>query len=170
MSVSSPPLTHIFDMKNFKLFVPIVFGLLIVLNIRAGSPTDFNSDSVKITEPTTDLVEITPGKDYDFSYLKPGETAELVYNDNDGNPIRYRITRTTSGIDIAVYRSSLEKADPDTAITFKGPRGVVSSTTVGEINSQRCGWLCIIAHVVCVKVHIGPPGNTWEWDCSSNDD
>jgi hypothetical protein len=155
-------------MKKFRHFIPIVFGLLLMLNMQANNPIKEYCDPPCVTEASPDLIVLIPGKEYDFSYLKPGETAELSYEDNKGNPIRYRVTRTSGGLDVAVYTSSLQDADPGTRITFKGPNGVVSSSTIGEIVSRRCGWLCVIAHVFCVKIHLGPPGNTWEWDCSGS--
>ncbi|MCW5519927.1 hypothetical protein J1N09_08770 [Aureitalea sp. L0-47] len=155
-------------MKNFRHFIPIVFGLLLMMSVRASNNTNIGCSPMCVEECSSDPIVLSPGKEYDFSYLKPGETAELAYEDDKGNPIRYRVTRTSGGLDVAVYTSSLQKADPNTVIAFKGPKGVVSSSTVGEIVSQRCGWLCVIAHVFCVKVHLGPPGNTWEWDCSGS--
>ena len=157
-------------MKKIRHFSPVVLGLLLMLNLQAMNHVETYSEALCIEESAPDLIVLSPGKEYDFSYLKPGETAEVSYDDIKGNPIRYRITRTSSGLDVAVYMSSLQKADPSTNIVFKGPRGVVSSSTVGELVSNRCGSLCVLAHFFCVKVHLGPPGNTWEWDCTNDDD
>jgi hypothetical protein len=154
-------------MKNFKFQTALLLGLLFVGHTYAKTV------SYNLCEESNGVIPIVavlddPGKDYDFSYLKPGETTDITGYDSNGKPFKYRVTRTSNGIDVAVYSNSIKDTDPNTAITFRGPKGVVSSTTLGEVSSQRCGWICVIAHVFCVKIHVGPPGNTWEWDCDTS--
>lgn len=153
-------------MKNFKLFAAFLFGMLLLG--QANANTNYCELSVETDCVFLDASSTAgPGKDYDFSSLKPGETADIPGYDNNGKQFMYRVTKTSNGIDVAVYSNSLKDVDPNTVIAFKGPNGEVTSTSLGEVTSQRCGWLCVLAHVFCVKVHIGPPGNTWEWDCDT---
>jgi hypothetical protein len=158
-------------MKNFNFLATFLIALFLMGYTNARSLTVDSFDRSECLKPCTSPVD-NPGKDYDFSYLKPGETADVNGYDSNGKAFKYRVTRTSSGIDIAIYSNSIKNADPNTVVTFKGPKGVVSSTTLGQVGSQRCGWICVLAHVFCVKVHLGPPGNTWEWDCdtSTNED
>jgi Neuraminidase (sialidase) len=156
-------------MKIFKLLTGFILGTLFMGqtygNVISVSPNDQSSYISHLSSAID-----SPGKDYDFSYLKPGETMDITGYDSNGKPFKYRVTRTSNGVDVAIYSDTIRNADPGTVITFKGPEGIISSTTLGQVSSQRCGSLCILAHFFCVKVHIGPPGNTWEWDCSKNDD
>lgn len=112
-------------------------------------------------------------KEYDFSYLKVGQFTEFNGYDSQGNEFIYRVTRVQKGIDVAVKSETLNNVDTNTVVVFRGPNGVVTSVRLGDVATQRCGWLCLLAHICCVKIHIGPPGNTWEWDCdcvNSNED
>jgi hypothetical protein len=104
-------------------------------------------------------------KEYDFSKLSIGQFTEIIGYDSRGNQFTYRVTRVRSGIEIAVKTETLQHVDGSTTIVFKGPNGIVKTVRLGEIAGQRCGWLCVLAHVCCIKIHLGPPGNTWEWDC-----
>lgn len=153
-------------MKNFKLYAALLVGMLLMGHAHSKTIpcTPIEKSTCEITDK---IVTDAPGKDYDFSSLKPGETADVPGYDRSGKKFMYRVTKTSNGIDVAVYTNSLKNIDPDTQIAFKGPNGEISSTTVGQVSAQRCGWICVLAHVFCVKIHLGPPGNTWEWDCDT---
>ncbi len=153
-------------MKNFKLYAALLFGILLMGQAHAkNNPCNLGEKSTCVIVET--VINDSPGKDYDFSSLKPGETADIPGYDGNGKKFMYRVTKTSNGIDVAVYTNSLKNIDPSTEIAFKGPNGEISSTTVGQVSAQRCGWICVLAHVFCVKIHLGPPGNTWEWDCDT---
>ncbi len=163
---STPSQIQQLIMKNFNFLATCLIAMFVMGATNAKSLDVDSSDQSECLTPFAS--PDNPGKDYDFSYLKPGETADISGYDSNGRTFKYRVTRTSGGIDVAVYSASIKNADPNTVVTFKGPNGVISSTTLGQVASQRCGWLCVLVHVFCVKVHIGPPGNTWEWDCDTS--
>ncbi|MBT8262755.1 MAG: hypothetical protein KJO05_08035 [Bacteroidia bacterium] len=156
-------------MKIFKLVTVVLLGTLLMGQTYGNEISNNPGDQTNCISPFSSVND-SPGKDYDFSYLKPGETADITGYGSAGKAFTYRITRTSNGIDVAIYSDTIRNVDPRTVITFKGPKGVTNTTTLGQISSQRCGWLCVIAHVFCVKIHLGPPGNTWEWDCDTTNE
>ena len=158
-------------MKTIKVISVFLIGILWVGVIQASAiegkfpAVTKYADGIHVSfalkiDPCKPII-----KEYDFSTLTVGQFMEFPGYDPNGIEFTYRVTRVKNGIDVAVKSETLRNIDRNTTVIFRGSDGIIKTVVLGQLASQRCGWLCILAHVCCVQVHIGPPGNTWHWDC-----
>lgn len=154
-------------MKTIRTCSALILGVLWFGVVGAtANPVFENFTDNKECPGEKSSCEVTEErKEFDFSDYAIGQYTEFAGYDARGNEFTYRVTRVHGGIDVAVKTRTISKVDRNTTIVFKGPKGVVKSVRLADQSSQRCGLICVLAHICCIKIHLGPPGNTWEWDC-----
>ena len=156
-------------MKNYlkTILVCCVVGALTIVGTKTQAQNV--SGNVTYVLPNANIsVSPTTGADLDFSKLRPGTHAFIEMFDAKGSPYTFKVERQEN-LKLAVYAdtSTLGNIEPNTTVAFKGKGKLYRSINLTELNSQRCGLWCIMAHICCIHVHLGPPGNTWEWSCSN---
>lgn len=158
----------IFTLNHFIMKNLIVFILLGVFIIACSNePKVPLSLDIKNNQPTDPELR-TQGMDYDFTNLSIGESISIEMYDNSGTPFIFVVTKTSDNeIDVAADVDSLNGIEENTTVSFRDREGNIKVVNLTDVKNNRCGWLCVIAHICCVKIHIGPPGNTWDWDCSA---
>lgn len=156
-------------MKNYlkTILVCCVVGALSMSSTKTIAQ-NVSGNVAYVLPNTTISVNPDVGLDLDFSKLRPGTHAFLEMFDAKGTPYMLKAERKEN-LKIAIYAdtSTLGNLDANTTINFIGKGKLYRSTNLTELNSQRCGLWCVLVHMCCIHVHIGPPGNTWEWSCAN---
>ena len=117
---------------------------------------------------STISVNQTTGVDLDFTKLRPGTYALIEMYDSHSRPFKFKVERKEDlKLAVSADTSTLTGITSDTTINFIGKGKLLRSVNLTELSNQRCGLFCILIHACCVHIHIGPPGNTWEWSCSN---
>ncbi len=122
-----------------------------------------------IVKPDSQTV-INPnaGTNLDLTRLGLGQSTYVEMRDAVGTPYTFRVKKLEDNrFAVAAKVEDLQDIQPNTTIRFVGKDGLLKAVNLSELSNQRCGVWCLVLHICCVHIHIGPPANTWEWSCSN---
>jgi len=154
-------------MKNYlkTILVCCVVGALTVVGAQAQGVSD---NVTHVLPNSTISVDPTTGVDLDFTRLTPGSYAFIEMYDEKGTAFTFKVERKENlKLAVSADTNTLDDIKSNTTINFMGKGKLFRSVNLTELSNRRCGLWCIIVHICCVHIHIGPPGNTWEWSCSN---
>lgn len=157
---------HYLQTLLFTLLVGAIFSNEIN-HISAQNSYDGPDIIVKSNQQI--IINPSSGINLDLSRLSLGQATFVEMRDAVGTPYTFRVKKTADNkFAVAANPTELNDLQPNTTIRFVGKDGLVKAVNLTQLaQQQRCGVWCVLLHICCVHIHIGPPANTWEWSCTN---